>query len=48
MRKKHLDPYNSLLSAGKNEVAYSDFLVSYCLTFISLRSLGKLINPFII
>ena len=50
MSKKHLDPCNSLLSAGKNEVAYSlsDFLVSYCLTFISLRSLGKLINPFII
>ena len=48
--KEALNPYNSLLSAGKNEVAYSlsDFLVSYCLTFISLRSLGKLINPFII
>ena len=46
MSKKLLDPYNSLLSAGKNEVAYSlsDFLVSKLLPDIYITEISWKIN----
>ena len=49
--KEALRPLQFIVKCGKkwsSLFSFSDFLVSYCLTFISLRSLGKLINPFII